>query len=467
MTENIMPQIPGEYLSPGPYWLPRAETATDKTHWIQCTLPRFGSVRITYERMTHKRGRTCSWFWTPVSAEHSPGKVNGEPLFDRVPGAHPVKQTMRTPRKSPLSYHYSRKFAAIWLLLVVACLALGVPRVNAQDAAQRKALRVAVKPIAPFVLKRGTELTGFSVDLWNALAQRLRIDTVWVEVKTVDDQLQAVKSGEADVAIAAITITKEREKAVDFTQPYFDSGLQILVRAQRSNQLVDAFDSVPWITVATLLGVFIAIMFVMANVLWIVERRTSRHFQKGYLKGMGEGLWGVALIVATGEHGDRQAARIVKRLIVFLMWLVGVVLIAQLTATVTSVQTVDRLNTNIRGPEDLGGKIIATVPGTVAADYLTEHGLRYVEAATGDDGYKLLLQGRVQAMVFDAPTLQYWSARRGNGSLRVVGPMFAPEKYGIAVADGSRLRKQINGALLQMYEDGQYEELYKRWFSRG
>lgn len=374
---------------------------------------------------------------------------------------------MRTSRRSTQLYYRSRKFAAIWFLVVAASLSLGVARVDAEDAAPRKALRVAVKPIAPFVLKQGTELTGFSIDLWNALAQRLRVDTIWVEVKTVGEQLQAVKSGEADVAIAAITITKEREKAIDFTQPYFDSGLQILVRAQGGNHLLDAFDSVPWITIATLLGVFIAIMFVMANVLWVVERRTSQHFQKGYLKGMGEGLWGVALIVATGEHGDRQAPRIVKRLIVFFMWLVGVVLIAQLTATVTSIQTVDRLNTNIRGPEDLAGKIIATVPGTVAADYMIEHGLQYVEAASGDEGYKLVLQGQVQAMVFDAPTLQYWSARRGNGSLRVVGPMFAPEKYGIAVADGSPLRKQINSALLQMYEDGRYEELYNKWFSRG
>ena len=53
--------------------------------------------------------------------------------------------------------------------------------------------RVAVKPIAPFVLKQGTEWTGFSIDLWNALAQSLKVDTVWVEVNTVGDQLQAVK----------------------------------------------------------------------------------------------------------------------------------------------------------------------------------------------------------------------------------------------------------------------------------
>jgi len=79
----------------------------------------------------------------------------------------------------------------------------------------------------------------------------------------------------------------------------------------------------------------------------------------------------------------------------------------------------------------------------------------------------MLMQGQVQAIVFDAPTLQYWAARRGKGVLQVVGPLFRPEKYGIAVAEGSPLRKQINAALLQLYEDGKYEEIYNKWFSQG
>src|SRR5262249_38098616 len=159
---------------------------------------------------------------------------------------------------------------------------------------------------------------------------------------------------------------------------------------QGSNRLLDVFDSIPWPTLGVLLGAFIAIMFIMANILWIVERHASPEFRKGYFRGIGEGLWGVALIVATGEHGDRQAVRVVKRLIVFVMWLAGVVLIAQLTATITSTQTVDRLNSTIRGPSDLAGKTIATVGGTVAANYLTEQGLQYVSVASAEDGCDLV-----------------------------------------------------------------------------
>jgi ABC-type amino acid transport substrate-binding protein len=372
-------------------------------------------------------------------------------------------------KKCSISKHPNdrlRRLAAICFVFVAAGVGPGMNGADAQDATQGKVLRVAVKPIPPFVFKQGAELSGFSIDLWNALAQSLKVDTTWVEVTTVGDQLQAVKSGKADAAIAAITITKERENLIDFTQPYFDSGLQIMVHAQGGNHLLEVFDSIPWSTIGALLGAFIVIMFIMANVLWIVERRTSEHFRKGYLRGIGEGLWGVALIVATGEHGDRQAARVVKRLIVFFMWLVGVVLIAQLTATVSSTQTVDRLNSKIHGPSDLAGKTIATVRGTVAADYLTEQGLFYVEVASAEEGSDLVMKGDVQALVFDAPTLQYLATKRGNGVLQVVGPIFAAQKYGIAVADGSPLRKRINRALLEMYEDGRYRALYSKWFSR-
>ena len=357
-------------------------------------------------------------------------------------------------------------FAALCIAVVAGVLDLGLCDAAAQDTPQGKPLRVAVKPIEPFVFKNGTELTGFSIDLWNAIAQSLKVDTTWVEVSTVAEQLQAVKGGKADAAIAAITITMERENVIDFTQPYFDSGLQIMVHAQREHHLLDLFDSIPWSTIGMLLGVFLAIMVVMAHILWIVERHTSEHFQKSYPRAIGEGLWGVALIVATGEHGDRQAAKVVKRFIVFFMWLVGVVLIAQLTGTVSSTQTVDRLSSRIRGPSDLSGKTIATVRCTVAADYLTEQGLVYSPVASADEGIDLVLKGDVQALVFDAPTLQYLAAKRGNGLLHVVGPVFAAQKYGIAVPDGSSLRKRINRALLEMYEDGRYRALYDKWFGR-
>jgi hypothetical protein len=51
--------------------------------------------------------------------------------------------------------------------------------------------------------------------------------------------------------------------------------------------------------------------------------------------------------------------------------------------------------------------------------------------------------------------------------VQVVGPIFRPQKYGIAIAEGSALRKPTNEALLELYDDGTYEKIYARWFSPG
>jgi len=353
----------------------------------------------------------------------------------------------------------------IGLFLAAICLAMPPAQAASAAPAPERPLRVVTAPIAPFVLPKTAPPAGFSIDLWTEVARRMRVEFAWIIVPTPSELLPTVQRGDADVAIAAITMTPEREKVVDFSHPYFDSGLQVMVRARDESPFLITVLSIPWLALGQLLAAAIVIVFLLANVLWLIERRRNKDFPRSYLRAIGEGLWGTMLIIATGEHGDRNAPGVLKRVTVALMWLLGVVLIAQLTATVTSSQTVQRLQSSIRGPDDLPGKTIASVPGTIAGDYLTERGLPFVSVSYGPDAIRMLARGEVQAVVFDAPTLQYWAAKQGTGAVQVVGPIFRPEKYGIAVAEGSALRKPINEALLELYEDGTYEKLHSAWFS--
>ena len=359
----------------------------------------------------------------------------------------------------------TRRMAA-GMICVVICFATPPARSASTAVAADRPLRVATKVIAPFVLPNNDPPAGFSIDLWNELARRMQVKFAWKVVTTLPELLEAVRSGDADVAIAAITMTPERDKVLDFSHPYFDSGLQIMVLAQSENAFLTTLRSIPWMAIGELLGAAIIVIFFLANVLLLIERRHNQNFQKPYLRAIGEGLWGTMLIIATGEHGDRDAPQVWKRFAVAAMWLLGVVLIAQLTATVTSSQTVQRLRSSIQGPDDLPGKTIASVPNTVAADYLAQRGLHFAGVNDGPDAIRMLSDGTVQAVVFDAPTLQFWAAKQGNGLVRVVGPIFRPEKYGIAVAEGSPLRKLINEALLEVFDDGTYEKIYAVWFSK-
>jgi polar amino acid transport system substrate-binding protein len=359
------------------------------------------------------------------------------------------------------SFHASSRDA----LLICALLGmLPSAQQRAFSAEPDRPLRVAISPIAPFVIRDGERLTGFSVDLWNALANRMGVQFSWTMVTTPADAIEAVRRGDADVAISAIAITPPREKLVDFSHPYLDSGLQVLVHAESENSFSETVRGIPWAALAKLLGAALAIVFLLANVLWLVDRRTNPDVQSGYVKALGESLWGTMLIIATGEHGDRNAPGVLKRITVACMWLLGVVLIAQLTATVTSSQTVQRLKSNIRGPEDLPGKAIGTFSGSLAADYLTKRGLPFAALHDRNEAITKLLSNEIRAVVFAAPTLQYWVATQGQGELQVVGPVFQPERIGVAVAEGSPLRKRINTAMDTLYDEGTYAEIYARWF---
>ena len=104
-----------------------------------------------------------------------------------------------------------------------------------------------------------------------------------------NEQVQAVRDGRADVAISAIVMTPKREELVDFTIPYFDSGLQIMVRVEHTEPFRTTVASLFSPALRRLLFAGAIAVFLLAHVLWLVERRRNPGFQKGYVKGIGEG----------------------------------------------------------------------------------------------------------------------------------------------------------------------------------
>ena len=325
-------------------------------------------------------------------------------------------------------------------------------------------LRVVTKPIEPFVIKQGDHWTGFSIDLWDEIARRLGVSYEWVEVKTVTDQLNAVEQGQADIAIAGISMTADREKLVDFSHPYFDAGLQILTKQNSRPSLYQHFMRFFTPSLLTLLAVGLLFSLVMGHVIWLFERRHNPDFPRGYVRGVTEGLWWLYTVIATGEYPDKEHSNQVKRGLTVVWWLLGVALVAQLTGTIASSLTVEQLTAAVNGPGDLPGRQVAAVNGSTAAQYLTEQGISFEGVTRIDDAYALLQSGEVQAVVYDAPVLQYYAAKKARGQMQVVGPIFKPEKYGIALPSGSPWRKQINETLLAIYQDGTYEALYNEWF---
>ena len=352
-----------------------------------------------------------------------------------------------------------------FILFVMAGLYLtGSLRASEPQQDQERPIRVVTKEIEPFVIKDQDRLTGFSIDLWKEMALLAGVQYEFVEVQTVSEQLDAVISGEADVAIAAISMTAEREEELDFSYPYYLAGLQIMTTGKPvstlSTLLSFLFSSRFLIGLAT----FFLIMIVVGHVVWLVERKRNPDFPTSYIKGIWEGLWWAAATVTTVGYGDKTVVDKWGRLLGIFWMFAGLFLIANFTAFVTAEVTVSRLETSISSIEDLPGKKVVTVSDTTSAEYLRQQRIPFRGVETIEEAYDLLESKEAEAIVYDAPVLQYYAATSGNPSLQVVGTPFDAEYYGIALPTDSPHKEQLNKAILEIIENGTFEELITKWY---
>lgn len=115
-----------------------------------------------------------------------------------------------------------------WLKTVGATLAFTV----AAGTVSAETLRVVTDPsFVPFEMmdEETGEMIGFDMDIIAEVAERAGFE---YDLNTMDFNgiIPALQTGNVDIAIAGITITEERQEIVDFSDPYYDSGLRILVR---------------------------------------------------------------------------------------------------------------------------------------------------------------------------------------------------------------------------------------------
>jgi polar amino acid transport system substrate-binding protein len=369
-----------------------------------------------------------------------------------------------------------RLMSRMWFLGLVASLfvwiapappLLGQPAAPAEKTAPAAdQVTVATRVLAPFVTRKKDAYDGFSVELWTAIAQELNLKFTWTEVPTVSDLLASVGQGKAQVAIAAISITAAREEKFDFSQPMFESGLQIMVRSDGSSglSLAQIWGMLTSGTMPVLLGILAALIIIPAHIMWLWERSHSHAIvSRAYFPGIFHAIWW-ATGAAAGQQLDYPRSAF-GRAISAVAILVSVVFLAYFTAAVTSAMTIQQLKGDIDGPEDLPGKRIGTTAGSTSAAYLAPTKAVLTEFARIEQAFAALADKQVDAVVFDAPVLLYHASNEGKGKARVVGPIFRKENYGILFPQDSALRKRVNEALLKLRENGTYDTIYTKWFS--
>jgi polar amino acid transport system substrate-binding protein len=113
-------------------------------------------------------------------------------------------------------------------------------------------LRVATDgSFSPFNFHKGTKLTGFEVEVTEAVAAKLGLKVEW-KVASFDSLLIGLGQDRYDLVAASHGVTPERQKAVDFTLPHYCSGVAIISKDAKLTSLESLKGKVAAIQVGTI-----------------------------------------------------------------------------------------------------------------------------------------------------------------------------------------------------------------------
>lgn len=147
----------------------------------------------------------------------------------------------------------SKKIAT--LLVVVLVLTLGLIGCGKQtNTSTAKVLKVGAETTFPpfeFQDETSKDYVGFDIDLAKAIGKQMGYE---VQIQNIgfDGLIPALDAGNIDVIASAMTITDERAKKVNFSKPYYKSGLSIVVNS--SNTSINSFKDLEGKRIAVQIG---------------------------------------------------------------------------------------------------------------------------------------------------------------------------------------------------------------------
>mgnify|MGYP002821611699 CR=1 FL=1 len=321
----------------------------------------------------------------------------------------------------------------------------------AMPAGERGArLTVGTKAAPPFVVEsQDGGFSGVSIVLWQAVAERLGIEYDYAP-SDLAGLFTGLEDGRLDLSVAALTVTASREANIDFSYPFYSTGLAIAVPANDGSAVwatIRRFFSWQFLTALAALTV---VLLAVGVIIWLFERRANaEEFGGSTAQGLGSGFWWAAVTMTTVGYGDKAPKTLGGRLIGLVWMFAAIIIISSFTAAIATSLTVDRLSSGIKGVQDLADARVVTVEGSAAAQALRDRGIAFSVRTELEDGLAALADGRVDAVVYDAPLLNYRVKNAYGDTLTVLESVFDRQDYAFALPQGSDLREPINRAILE------------------
>jgi ABC-type amino acid transport substrate-binding protein len=354
----------------------------------------------------------------------------------------------------------------LWLALLCAGLsALSATPGLSQTPATTPAteLVIGTKVAPPFAMKdENGHWTGISIELWQHLASRLKWNYRFVEADTVPALLDGVSAGKFDAAISAISITAEREQALDFTASYFYAGTGVAVQADRISNWLPVIRSIAsWSFVQAALTL-LALALGAGALIWLFERKTNDGFRGG-VRGFSSGVWWSTHTMTQRAAGGIVPVTLPGRIIAMIWMVTSVIAIAVFTAGITSTLTTKRMHGMVNSVADLSSIRVGVPAGTSSETGLSRLRIVHSVLPSPQDGLNALRRGKIDAFVYDRPLLAWLIRQKGLSSIDLTDLMLEPQRYAIALRPNSRLRKPLNVALLEITESDWWRDTLFRY----
>ncbi|VFQ61748.1 unnamed protein product [Cuscuta campestris] len=319
---------------------------------------------------------------------------------------------------------------------------------------------------------------GYSVDIFEAAVKLLpypipHVYELYGDGKrnpSFNNIVADVAQQKYDAAVGDITITMNRTRIVDFTQPYIESGLVVVVleKERKSNQwaFLQPFSVQMWCVTG-------AFFLFVGTVVWILEHRINPEFRGPPSKQLVTIFW-FTFSTMFFSHKENTVSALGR--LVLILWLFVVLIInSSYTASLTSILTVQQLSSmGIQGIDSLisSSDPIGIQDGSFAYNYLIEEmgiaesRLRilkkpddYVDAlGKGPEG------GGVSAIVDELPYVEVFLSNT-KCSYRIVGHEFTKSGWGFAFERDSLLAVDMSTAILQLSENGELQRIRDKWLS--
>ncbi|PIA57961.1 hypothetical protein AQUCO_00500116v1 [Aquilegia coerulea] len=283
-------------------------------------------------------------------------------------------------------------------------------------------------------VKNGEEKPeGFCIDLFNEALLLLNYDLPHKFVpfnKTYENLVDQVYLKKIDAIVGDITILANRSNYVEFTQPYAESDLTMIVPVKKQERdwlFTRPFTGNMWLVLGI---VFMYTMFVV----WFLEHRDNPEFNKGPWKNqLSTAMW---FTFSTLFFAHKESLRSNFTQVVMVAWLFVVfVVTSSYEASLTSMLTVQRLEPTVADIDTLrrSNATVGCDGDSFVMNYLEQVLLfnpnNIKDISSEYDYPKEFKSGRIQAAFLEQPYARVLLSVYGN-DYQVAGPTYRLGGFG-------------------------------------